>query len=597
MIRRKAKCILCYLAILSLSGHLASPVPVLGAVLYKSYIIRQDNGGDILCDPYVVRKNDYLFKLLRQRGEIAEKDFLEFIDIFKRLNPHIHDANLIQPGQHIYIPLKKLAQNTLLDQDKGVVTIPFVTISNVQEVIKKYALTHTVQPGEFISQLIADRFGDYGSLSYEQGIELFKALNPDISDPNKIFPGQTILLPDPSLRDQPWYASLFDSTGSIPKDISTTQSMPQPSPPQEKATAQEASAQNQTPIGRLAHILNGKLTEKGTYYFPRKGESDLKLDLSKSPMVELKDGLRLLFLKEDLQQKDLSVIGSFWKETDFVPVSAGKSMEDIFDSVFGRMDLIRSNHVSFSDHGLEVNVQAQWIITRPSDAEGTTRYICVNLIEHPNERTPDAVAGYLEKKGIIVEDIIKKNPPNKNAFNTLDEQHAAEEMIPINPTSPRMFVKNLLVSLGARYTENAKISFPYVGIQVEATTNIVSSSHGSDIVIDFEDLFGDAVRSIEKAGFRVVQIKRDDPLRRIVEKLLSAMEDHYTVDPTFYASKRPADYNTAVTIPGFLLEKKGYIHKTLLAEVPLHEDIVEFLKEQGVNIIMIMAPEVEKRIG
>jgi len=597
MIRRRVKCILCSLAILSLSGHLARPVPVFGAILYKSYLILQDKGGDILCDPYVVRENDWLFKLLRQRGEIAEKDFPEFIDIFKRLNPHIQDVDQVRPGQHIYIPLKKLAQNTLLDQDKGVVTIPFVSISNVQEVIKKYAITHTVQPGEFISRLVADKYGQYGKLSYEQGIELFKALNPDISDLDRIYSGQTILLPDPSILDQPWYASLFDSTGSILKDNATAQSMPQPSPPIEKPSAPEASAQNQTPIGRLANILDGKLTEKGTYYFPRKGQSDLKLDLSKSPMVELKDGLRLLFLKDDLQQKDLSVIGSFWKKIDLVPVPADGSMEDMFDSVFGRMDLKSSNHVTFSDHGLEVNVQARWIITRPSEDKGASRYICVNLIEHPKERTPDAVAGYLEKKGIVIEDIIKKNPTNERASNSLDEEPAAEEMIPINPTHPRIFVKNLLLSLGVRYTENVKISFPYVGIQVEAATNIISSSHGGDIVIDFEDFFGDAVRSIETTGLRVVQIKMDDPLRRIVEKLLSAMEDHYTVDPTFYASQRPAEYNTALTIPGFLLEKKGYIHKTLLAEVPLHEDIVEFLKEQGVNIIMINAPEGEKRIG
>ena len=45
------------------------------------------------------------------------------------------------------------------------------------------------------------------------------------------------------------------------------------------------------------------------------------------------------------------------------------------------------------------------------------------------------------------------------------------------------------------------------------------------------------------------------------------------------------------------IEKKGYTNKTLLAEVPLHEGIVEFLKEQGVNIIMIKAPTEEKRIG
>ncbi len=593
MIRRKVSNALFCLIVLFLFRYLAHPAPALGAILYKSYIVRQDKGSDILCDPYVVRKNDYLFKLFRQRGEIAEKDFPEFLEVFKRLNPHIQDVNQIRPGQHIYIPLKRLAQDTLLDQESGVVTIPFVTISNVQEFIKKYALPHKVQRGEFISRLIAGGFGNFGTPSYEQGIELFKALNPDISDLNKIFPGQTILLPDSSLRDQPEYASLFDSAGRLSKTFSAAGPLPPTNPPAEKA---DSAAQKQTPLGKLANILDGKLRQKGIYYFPRKGTSDLKLDLSQSPMVELKDGFRILFLKENLNPTDLALIESFWKETELVPVSADGSMEDIFESVFGKMDLKRKRNVSFSDRGLEVKVQARWIITRPSTDSGMTRYICINLIEHPSQRTPDAVTGYLEKKGIIIEDIIRKNPSDGDASRTLDEERSAEEMIPINPTHPRAFVKNLLMSIGVRYSENVKISFPYVGIQVEATTNMITSRNGRDVVVDFEDLYGDAIQAIEKTGLAVVQIKREDPLRRIVEKLLSAMEDTYTVDPTFYASKRPAAYNTALTIPGFLLEKKGYANKTLLAEIPLHDGVVEFLKKQGVNIIMIKGVD-KKNIG
>ena len=75
--------------------------PVWAAILYKSYIVRQDRGIDILYDPYVVQKNDYVFKLFRQRGEIAEAEFSEFLEVFKRLNPHIPDVNTILPGQHI----------------------------------------------------------------------------------------------------------------------------------------------------------------------------------------------------------------------------------------------------------------------------------------------------------------------------------------------------------------------------------------------------------------------------------------------------------------------------------------------------------------
>ncbi|MBW2591766.1 MAG: hypothetical protein JRE58_01970, partial [Deltaproteobacteria bacterium] len=63
----------------------------------KSYIVHSDRGRDILCEPYTVRKNDWVYKLFRQKGELSHKDFPEFLGIFQRLNPHVHNINTIRP--------------------------------------------------------------------------------------------------------------------------------------------------------------------------------------------------------------------------------------------------------------------------------------------------------------------------------------------------------------------------------------------------------------------------------------------------------------------------------------------------------------------
>ena len=586
-----------FFVMIYLFGCLIVPSPVSGAILYKSYIIRQDSGIDILCDPYVVQKSDYVTKLFKQRGEIAERDFPEFLEIFKRLNPHIQNIDTILPGQHIYIPLKKLARDTLLDQASGVVTIPFVTITNLYEFIKNHSTEHTVQDGDFVSKLIAGGFGDYGTLSYKQGAELFKLLNPQIKDHNHIFPRQMLHLPDPSLRNQPWYPSLFDSSGQLSADFKYKP----PAELQEESPipplAKDATEKPSSPFSKVADILNGKLYKKGVYHFPRKGAADLELDLSRSPMIELKEGIRILFLKDQMVTADLNLIESFWKNKDLIPVSSQGSMEEIFDSVFDKMEQNPKKQVSFTDRGLEVDVQARWILARPDEDNKGTRYICINLIEHPNERTPDSVSGYLEKKGIIVEDILHQNPKDGDTLQGFQEENSAEDIIPINALNPKAFVKTLLMALGTRYVENVKITFPYVGIQVEATANLISTHHGKDLFVDFEDLYGDAIRTIEKTGVTIIQIKKQNSLRQIIEKLLTAMEENYTVDPTFFASKRPEAFNTAMTIPGFLLEKKGYPNKTLLAAVPLHNDIIEFLKKQGVNVILIKSGHDRRRIG
>jgi len=219
MNQKSVHCIV-FFTLLVVISFLFAPAPVTGALLYKSYIVRQDMGVDILCDPYVVQRDDYVVKLFRQRGEIAEKDFPEFLDLFRRLNPHVSDINLIQPGQHIYIPLKKLEKDMLLGQETGVVTIPFVTVTNMQEFIKNYSDEYTVKKGDYVSKLITRRYGNYGTPAYKQGIELFKLLNPQITDLDRIYPGEVVLLPEASLRNQPWFASLFDSSGRIAEDAS-----------------------------------------------------------------------------------------------------------------------------------------------------------------------------------------------------------------------------------------------------------------------------------------------------------------------------------------------------------------------------------------
>ena len=137
--------------------------PVRSAVLYKSYLVKYDRGWDILCDPYVVQNDDWVYKIFRQKGELSAKDFSEFINIFKRLNPHIHNIDRIRPNQNIIIPLKKIEPGTFPNQDTGVVSIPFVTLSKLSDLLGAYAKPYEVQKGNTISELIADRYGTFGS--------------------------------------------------------------------------------------------------------------------------------------------------------------------------------------------------------------------------------------------------------------------------------------------------------------------------------------------------------------------------------------------------------------------------------------------------
>jgi hypothetical protein len=314
----------------------------------------------------------------------------------------------------------------------------------------------------------------------------------------------------------------------------------------------------------------------------------LKFDLSLTPVLELKNGRRIVFAKQDLQSEDLNLIQRYWRGTKWVTFNAESSLSNILDATIHAVDPKPKKKITLSENGLKIDVNARWIISRSSKDNETMRYICVNEINKPEERTPSPIYDYLENKGIIVEEILQKNQENASETKNIEESRTAEDVIPIGLTSPRTFVKNVLLALGVRYAENVKITFPYVGIQVEANANLISKEKGSDLIVDFEDLYGDAVRAIERTGVKVIQISKGDTVDRIVEKLLSSMGRTYTRDPVFWTSKRPEPYNTSLTVPGFLIEN-AEPPDIFLITIRLHEGIVDFLKERGLNLIMVQS--------
>ncbi len=571
-----------------LLGCLIAPLPGYSAFLYKSYIVRYDRGWDILCDPYIVQKNDWVFKLFRQKGEISHKDFPEFLRIFKRLNPHIHNIDLIRPGQHIIIPLKKLKQDTLPGQSSGIVTIPYVTISNIPETLKTFSEEYEIQKGDCVSILIARNFGRYGSISYNEGITLFRLVNPDITDLDRIYSGQVIHVPETTLRNQRWYQSFLDGSGKIKSKASLSSSINTYGKALSSFSPEDRKDNTKPPIIKVASALDAKLINKGIYYFPRQGERELQIDLSLFPVLELQDGTRILFSGDNkINEPDLKVIKSFWNKMNVVSIPPEANVEQIFDSVFESVekDLV-NNRLSFSDQGIKVEVHAKWILDKPSTEGNKPGKICITPIYNQNERTPDSITRYLEQHDIIIKEVLcsQKAVPQKS--KRLQSNNTVKDVIVLGPSDNKSFVKDLITSLGYQYAQNVNFTFPYAGIQIKCVSDLIRLSDGNLILVDFGSLYGDVILSPEKIGLNVIQVKEEDNLYVITRKILSAIDIKYTNDPTFLTAKRSTNYNTILTISGFLLNREVK-SKILLATAPIHYEVIRFLKQEGIKIIMI----------
>ena len=558
------------------------------AFFYKSYVIRYDRGWNILCDPYVVKKDDWVFKLFRQKGEISNRDFPEFLRIFKRLNPHIHDIDRIRPGQHIVIPLKKVDQDELPEQSSGVVTIPYLTNAPLPNDATKDSTDYRVKNGDCVSILISEKFGNYGTQSYQKGEKLFRLMNPQIENLNLIYAGQMIRLPDPKIKNQPQppldseaihknpERDRPDSSVAFDEKISLSSGVNNPQEPSD------------SPLPKVASVLDAKLFNKGNYYLPRPGQEDYKVDLSQTPFIKLEDGKRVFFISGDEKQdSDIQTLKSFWKDVLIVNVAPDDSMEKVFNTVFGSLegDVIK-HRLSFSDHGVDVEVQGKWIIEKPRKKDEAIRHLCITIIDDLKERTPQSIVRYLDQNNIIIKEIligksVEEPKSNVSRFNIADKN-----LDIIDASDHETFVKDLLMAMGYQYSPDKNISFQYAGIQINATSNLATKSNDNIFYIDFGNFYGDAIQAIEKSGYSIIQIKVNDSLDDIIQKLLGVMKTSFVKDPTLLAAKRPADHNTRLTIPGFLMDHAG-MSGVLLTLAPLHHQVGHFLTGNDIRIIRI----------
>lgn len=568
-------------------------VSVQAAVLYKSYIVRKAGGQEILCDPYIVQKDDYVLKIFRQRGEISQADFPEFLSIFQSINPQVPDINKILPGQHIFIPLKKLDPGSIPDQDFGVVTIPFVTGAEIDDILKSNSEAYRVRQGDTVSKLLSVNFGRYGTKAYKEGLNIFMAMNPHIKDINFIVTGQEIWLPQKNLQNQPWYESLFDAYGNVaqfePVEVDSIDTETKTAAKEEGADMRSVDAPAQAPIAQAAQLLDGKLYQKGTYYFPRPGQSDLQLDLTKYPILEIKGSAHVLIAPpadegKRLSEAELTVFRNFWKDLVVAELPADASLPRVLDSVVDRLGgKANPGKRVFTDGGVQVTVQPRWMIEQPKRG----RSLAVTTVEAFQEMTPQPVLDYLEKFGIVLKEVAEESSVDRPLADP--GMRVSYGQVPVLDASSnrKTFVRDFFEILGAVYSQNVRVSFPYAGVQIEAVSNLLSRPDGVSVLIDFGDLQGDAVSAIEKTGLKVLQISPNDVTKNLVPDLIAAAGLTCDANPTLLAADRSGPSNTAITVPGFLAQKEGH-SQVLLSTVPVHDDLIRFFHEKNIGVATLI---------
>jgi hypothetical protein len=449
---------------------------------------------------------------------------------------------------------------------------------------KKNADNYVLRRGDTVSGILEAVFGKYGSSGYQKGLRIFRLLNPDIPNLNRIYAGQTVWLPTAALRNQPWYASLFDASGNIITTRPPTASGPSPPPPPEK---------HHGPLQTVASLLGARLQDRGTYYFPRPGRTDAKLDLAKYPILETPDHQRTLILpstlgSQEMSDLDLPTIQSFWPSLSVLTVAADAPVGHILDAYVSTMPGGSSgpDTVRFIDRGVKVSVSARWWLDTPvTEADGGLAKARTGILPYggPDAAIPGSLMAYLARHGILLKAVDGSTPEK-------EDPPASASLKQIPSTQPKAFVAGLTAALGLSYSTGVSISFPYCGLQIPAVTNLITTREGRSVLVDFGSFYGDAIASIERSGLQVLSIRAGEPRRRITEQILTTVGFHYKKNPTFTVPSIHAAYGVKFSVPGFLVTK-GASKEQLLSLAPLDPALVQWFTYKGFDILYIVTQE------
>ncbi len=331
--------------------------PAVGGVKtsLKNYSIITHENQAVLCEPYTVKKDDWLYKIFRQKGEISEQDFPLFISIFKKINPGISNIDTISPGIQILIPLKMVNKQAYASDDTGMVAVPVVEFSHLPASfdVTSYVREHIIQPGDTVSDLLDKAFLQKGGGVTREGRMLFYRLNPNIKNIHMVHKGTRVMLPDPGILSQPWFSSYlthgtlpahdnWEKKGVLPQDAAAVRAPENALP--------DVSPYQILQLKRYAALINGTLVHQGKMYFPTKNDDTIvQLDLSRTPLIETSDtGEKTLLIPGNrtgyiLDKKMIQTIKSHWKQvkTEQIQAAIQKARQHPQETV--PLDVIKSN--------------------------------------------------------------------------------------------------------------------------------------------------------------------------------------------------------------------------------------------------------------
>jgi len=441
---------------------------------------------------HVVKKGESLLLILKKipGGKPVS------LSLVRRLNPGLRDINKIYPGQKIVLPSSEQADiplaNTPPQQQNGEKLSPYL-----------------IKENDSISRILLAELKPEGNgrqLTPEETIETYRnilKLNPDITDMNNLPAGRTLLLP----------AEMIRADGA-----------------ESKQSAKETPAAKTHPalqtlllsIRPVIEGMKGSLNTAGSYFIPLQDATQISIDSSLIPSVELDDGTIVFLDYENILPNEVrQLIHQYWRSYYFLTNLEMQNAAETLREIIGHAQNYRMTRVEkplLLTAKPEIAVSPDWIISGNRKTDGSSYRQGIFLLALGEQPLPEAAKLFLEQNGLAVTQITKEKILPHSPPDNL--QIVREDLSGLQGIA---LAEKLLKALGEpphRKAEVAIFKQAENGFNLSITADLLLRKGEQKLILHSKKLPDQFMKILNNSGFELLTIGENDKGRSLIEAVL-----------------------------------------------------------------------------
>lgn len=457
-------------------------------------LVLQKTAGGGNSQVHVVKKGEWIHRILQSHFGEEPVSYA----LIRRLNPGIRNLNRIRPGQRIVLPVPGSSE-------------PSESISDIDRENSSPPVIYRILEGDSISRIILSEM-NVNPAEALPAYRLIRKLNPEIPDLNRLPAGQSLRLPPAPARSA----------------VAPAAPLKTAAPPAEESKA-EKTAIPESLFGIIRPVIGrmrGMVTATGSYFIPLQETTQVTIDCSQIPVVELDDGTTVLLDYGDRLSENLKkLIRQSWKNYAFL------TAEEFRDGLGGLLGIIRHSknyRMVRTDKPLELTSKPEilvfpdWLIIGKETASGATYRQGLFLLDRGERPLPAEARAFLEKSGVAVTEIAEDR-----AVSSLETPSALQPAIAdFRALKGIDLAEKLLSTLGVTPIRNAEVVvFDQArnGFNLSVTADLLIRKGEKRFILHTKRLPDQFIQILREAGTEMIPIGEKDQGRSLVEAVLQGL--------------------------------------------------------------------------